>query len=78
MSVWTICIVLYTYAYMYYIYLHNNFIKDLNQNLIANNVIKDLNQNEPILTFIYCLLKSGHGCDRNSLSIAIPNIPLYK
>ena len=65
MSVWTICIVLYTYAYMYYIYLHNNFIKDLNQNLIANNFIKDFNQNEPILTFIYCLLKAVMGVTEN-------------
>ena len=46
--------------------------------LITNKFIKDLNQNEPFLKYIYCPLKSGHRCDRNSLSIAIPNILLYK
>ena len=63
---------------IYYVFTLFEYIKHIILSLIANKPIKDLNQNEPFLKFIYCLLKSGYRSDRNSLSIVIPNIPLYK
>ena len=63
---------------IYYIFTLFEYIKHIILSLIANKLIKDPNQNEPFLKFIYCPLKSGYRCDRNSMSIVIPNIPLYK
>ena len=81
-----ICIVLYNYVLhllgvllsIYYVFTLFEYIKHIILSLIANKLIKDLNQNMTFLKFIYCPLKSGYRCDRNSLSIVIPNIPLYK
>ena len=63
---------------IYYVFTLFEYIKHIILSLIANKLIKDPNQNEPFLKFIYCPLKSGYRCDRNSMSIVIPNIPLYK
>ena len=59
---------------IYYVFTLFEYIKHIILSLIANKP----NQSELFLKFIYCPLKSGYRCDRNSMSIVVPNIPLYK